>query len=44
MENKERARLLSDQYEWDKNDALRIWCFGPETTGPNIVVDKTTGV
>merc|ERR1711957_379665 len=28
----------------DPNDALKIWCFGPETTGPNMVVDVTKAV
>lgn len=27
---KARAKVLSDTYEWDKNEALKIWCFGPE--------------
>jgi elongation factor 2 len=43
-EMKARAKKLSDKYNWDKNDALKIWCFGPETSGPNVLVDKTTGV
>jgi len=43
-EPKERANLLADKYDWQKNDALKIWCFGPETTGPNMLVDKTTGI
>merc|ERR1712166_327304 len=38
---KERARLLQDDYEWDPNDAKKIWCFGPETTGANLLVDTT---
>lgn len=41
---KERANALSDKYGWDKNHALKIWCFGPETTGPNVLVDVTSGV
>jgi len=27
---KARAKKLNDDYEWDKNEALKIWCFGPE--------------
>lgn len=23
---------------------MRIWCFGPENTGPNMLVDMTKGV
>ena len=41
---KDRAKVLQDDYEWDKNDALKIWCFGPETTGPNLLVDVTKAV
>jgi len=39
-----RARYLADTFEWDVNDARRIWCFGPENSGPNCVVDVTKGV
>ena len=41
---KERARLLQDVFEWDPNDAKKIWCFGPETTGANLLVDTTKQV
>ena len=38
------AKLLKDQYSWDADDARRIWCFGPEETGPNVLVDQTKGI
>lgn len=41
---KNRARFLADNYEWDVTDARKIWCFGPDTTGPNILFDQTKGV
>jgi elongation factor 2 len=41
---KERARKLQDDFEWDPNDAKKIWCFGPETTGANLLVDTTKQV
>jgi len=41
---KERARYLAEKYEYDATEARKIWCFGPEGTGPNIVVDITKGV
>jgi len=41
---KARARVLAEQYGWDVTDARKIWCFGPETTGPNLLVDVTKGV
>merc|ERR1711964_658129 len=39
-----RARHLADTYGWDVGDARKIWCFGPDTTGPNVLVDVTKGV
>ncbi|KZT01803.1 eukaryotic translation elongation factor 2 [Laetiporus sulphureus 93-53] len=39
-----RARILADEYGWDVTDARKIWCFGPDTTGPNVLVDVTKGV
>ncbi|PKI82412.1 translation elongation factor 2 [Malassezia vespertilionis] len=39
-----RARHLADKYGWDVTDARKIWCFGPETTGPNLLVDVSKGV
>jgi elongation factor 2 len=41
---KTRARYLADNHGWDVGDARKIWCFGPDTTGPNVVVDVTKGV
>ena len=41
---KVRARYLADKYEWDATEARKIWCFGPEGTGPNLLVDVTKGV
>ncbi|GFZ05768.1 ribosomal protein S5/Elongation factor G/III/V family protein [Actinidia rufa] len=36
---KVRSKILSEEFGWDKDLAKKIWCFGPETTGPNMVVD-----
>lgn len=41
---KARARVLADEYEWDVTDARKIWCFGPDGTGANLVVDQTKAV
>jgi elongation factor 2 len=43
-ETKARMKLLQEKYEWDPNDAKKIWCFGPDTTGPNLLVDQTKQV
>ena len=39
-----RYREMADNYGWDPNDAKKIWCFGPDTTGPNLLVDVTKQV
>merc|ERR1712054_2178 len=44
QEAKERARKLADDFGWDVNFARKIWCFGPDTSGPNVFVDHTVGV
>lgn len=38
---KVRSRKLVDDYEWDANDSKKIWFFGPDNTGPNVLVDTT---
>merc|ERR1712066_173639 len=43
-EPKARAKMLHEKYEWDPNETRKIWCFGPDVTGPNIVVDVSKGV
>uniref|UniRef100_A0A8C1X5F0 Eukaryotic translation elongation factor 2, like 2 n=1 Tax=Cyprinus carpio TaxID=7962 RepID=A0A8C1X5F0_CYPCA len=44
QELKQRARYLAEKYEWEVAEARKIWCFGPDGTGPNILVDITKGV
>jgi len=44
QEMKERARYLADKYDFDVSEARKIWCFGPEGTGPNLLIDVTKGV
>jgi len=41
---KTRGKILSEEYSWDVTDARKVWCFGPETTGPNMLVDVTKAV
>merc|ERR1739847_85871 len=38
------GRYLSEKYGWDINEARKIWCFGPDVAGPNIVLDASKGV
>jgi len=39
-----RSRLLCEKYEWDATDARKIWCYGPDGSGPNVVVDTTKAI
>jgi len=41
---KARAKRLHEEFGWDKDDAQRIWGFGPDNAGPNMLVDLTKGV
>merc|ERR1711990_919542 len=43
-DTKLQGKHLVDNYEWYKNDSLKIWCFGPDTTGANCFVDVAKGV
>jgi elongation factor 2 len=38
------ARYLNEKYAYNVTDARKIWCFGPEGTGPNLLIDCTKGV
>jgi elongation factor 2 len=35
---------MADKYGWDVNDAKKVWCFGPDTSGANLLVDATKAV
>jgi len=41
---KARKTLLCKEFEFDATDAMRIWTFGPESTGANLLIDTTKGV
>ena len=38
---KVRNRTLVDEFDWDINEAKKIWFFGPDNIGPNMLVDTT---
>ncbi|XP_052634579.1 elongation factor 2-like isoform X1 [Harpia harpyja] len=44
QELQQRVRYLAEKYEWDVSEARKIWCFGPDGTGPNILADIMKGV
>jgi elongation factor 2 len=39
-----RAKLMTEKYEMDPTESRKIWCFGPEGTGANLLMDVTKGV
>jgi len=41
---KERSKLFKEKFDWDDNAARKIWAWGPETDGANLVVDTTQAV
>ena len=41
---KTRARYLADTYDWNVNEARKIWCFGPDASGANVLVDTSKAV
>jgi len=43
-DSKTLARTLADNYGWDVGEARKIWCFGPDNKGANILVDCTKAV
>jgi len=52
QEPKARSKIICDKFtdendeltSWNPTDARKIWCFGPDQTGPNCVVDVSKGV
>merc|ERR1719460_1635012 len=44
MDQKTKTRFLVDKYGWEKSETQKIWAWGPDNNGPNLVVDKTVGV
>ncbi|EKX46054.1 elongation factor 2 [Guillardia theta CCMP2712] len=41
---KVRGRRLADEFGWDVDIARKIWAFGPDIVGPNLVCDATKAV
>lgn len=43
-DTKEQINYLAKDWSWNPEHAKKIWCFGPDVTGPNVVVDAAKGV
>ena len=41
---KQRVKKLVDEFHWDKEEAQKIWTFGPETGAANVLVDLSKDV
>lgn len=41
---KTRGRIMADEHGWDVDIARKIWAFGPDIVGPNLIVDATKAV
>lgn len=43
MDKKEFNKIMVTDFNFDKNDVAKIWAFGPNDDGPNMIVDVTQG-
>jgi U5 small nuclear ribonucleoprotein component len=41
MDAKQRSSILTSKYHWDVLAARSLWAFGPDTYGPNVLIDDT---
>jgi elongation factor 2 len=41
---KVRSKKLIEEFGWEKDETQKIWGFGPDNAGPNMLVDVTKGV
>lgn len=40
---KPRVRALVRGHAWNKSEAGKVWCFGPDESGPNVLVEQAFG-
>lgn len=38
------SRYLVEKHDWDMTEAKKVWFFGPDGKGPNMLVDVSKGV
>ena len=41
LHRKKLGEFFQTKYDWDLLAARSIWAFGPDNSGPNILVDDT---
>jgi len=44
QEAKERSKYLAEKFEMHPVETRKIWCFGPDVSGPNMVCEVAKGV
>lgn len=44
MNEKDRNEFMRTHFDWDNKETKTIWALGPDTHGPNMVKNETTGV
>lgn len=41
MSAKDRGKILQERYQYDLLTSRSIWAFGPDDSGPNILLNET---
>jgi hypothetical protein len=41
MSNKERGKWFEEKFGWDLLASRNVWAFGPEESGPNVLINDT---
>lgn len=44
MDKRQMVKYLHETHNFELSEARKIWCFGPNQFGPNMLVDMTKGV
>jgi len=39
-----RAKQLKNDFKMNEESSRKIWCFGPDVNGPNLLIDKTKAI
>jgi elongation factor 2 len=39
-----RSIFMFEEFGWNRDLSKKIWCFGPDTTGANLILDNTKGL
>lgn len=40
-DQKEKLKILTGKFGFDKSEVAKIWSFGPDGEGPNLIMDTT---